>query len=116
MVVDDEPSVRTLSERALRQLGFEVALASNGREAIEVFRADPRRFAAVLLDFSMPEMGGDETLAKLREHRSDVPVLLSSGYGEQELADRIPQRSRVAFIQKPFPLPTLAKKLRKLLA
>ena len=116
LVVDDEPSVRTLSERALRQLGFEVALASNGREAIEVFRADPRRFAAVLLDFSMPEMGGDETLAKLREHRSDVPVLLSSGYGEQELADRIPQRSRVAFIQKPFPLPTLAKKLRKLLA
>ncbi len=84
-------------------------------EALELFRDDPRRFVLVMLDLTMPEMGGEETLTKLREQRSDVPVLLISGYGEQELADRIPQRRRVSFIQKPFHLGALAQKIRALL-
>jgi CheY-like chemotaxis protein len=115
LVVDDEGAVRTLAERALKKLGFEVVPASNGREALELFRTAPRRFVLVILDLTMPEMGGEETLTKLRDLRGDVPVLLTSGYGEQELADRIPQRTRVSFVQKPFQLGVLARKIRALL-
>jgi signal transduction histidine kinase len=116
LVVDDELAVRTVAERILGRLGFRVVPAVNGREATEIFRQDPGQFVLVLLDLTMPEMGGEETLLALREYRPDIPVLLTSGYGEQELEDRIPRRERVAFIQKPFQLDELAQKLRSMLA
>jgi FixJ family two-component response regulator len=68
-----------------------------------------------VLDLTMPDLGGDETLHRLREIRTTVPVLLISGYGEQVLSERFPDAQRVGFIQKPFSLDVLADRLWTLL-
>lgn len=102
LVVDDEETVRSTVARMLRAIGLEPVLASDGREALEVFRADPGRFALVLLDLTMPHMDGEETLAELRHHRSDVQVVLMSGFNQQEVLGRMSGKGVASFLQKPF--------------
>jgi len=72
LVVDDEETVRTVAARMLESFGFEVVLAADGREAISRFAEESPRFAAVLLDLTMPQMGGDEAFRVMRQLRSDV--------------------------------------------
>jgi CheY-like chemotaxis protein len=64
--VDDEPLVREVAKRALERAGFEVVLAENGRQAVEPYSQDGARIVLVLLDLSMPEMDGEQTLVELR--------------------------------------------------
>jgi PAS domain S-box-containing protein len=101
LVVDDEPAVRGLASIALRSLGFMVEEASTGREALDLFVADPGRFDLVLLDMVMPDLDGRETLAEMRKIRVDVPVVLISGYTEHDMAD-LPFGPTLHFLQKPF--------------
>src|SRR5262249_17438532 len=79
LVIDDEPTVRDVAERALRCAGYEVLLAANGREGIDLLIAHPD-IAAVVLDLAMPIMTGDQALPELRQLQPELPVILSSGY------------------------------------
>jgi len=102
LVVDDEQAVRQLARRMLERAGFDVLLASDGREALDVFRAHRTRISLVLLDLTMPSMDGEMTLRALRELDTAVPVLLSSGFSESEMAVRLAGCGLAGFVEKPY--------------
>ena len=107
LVVDDEETIRSTVARMLLLTGFEPVLVADGREAVEVFRADPGRFVLVLLDLTMPHMDGEETFTELRRLRADVRVVLMSGFNQQEALVRFPGKGLASFLQKPFNVETL---------
>ena len=115
LVVDDEEAVRLLAQRMLRRLGFEVLTANDGREALAAFRDHADTISCVLLDLSMPHMDGEETLRELRRIREDVPVILSSGFDEQETMNRFVDEADAGFLQKPYRLEDLAARLHEVL-
>lgn len=102
LLVDDEDVVRMVTCRMLEQQGFTVITACNGEQAVEYFRERRGEFACVLLDLTMPRMDGAATFIALREIRDDVPVVLTSGYSEEELSDRFSGHGFAGFLQKPF--------------
>jgi signal transduction histidine kinase/CheY-like chemotaxis protein/ABC-type amino acid transport substrate-binding protein len=116
LVVDDEPDVRRVAQTALSRAGLSVLTASNGREALAVIEARGDDIKAIVLDMTMPIMGGDEVLARLRTTRPDVGVLLSSGYTEPEVTRTIGAHYDCTFIQKPYRSTTLVEEVRRLLA
>lgn len=116
LVADDEETVRVIAARMLEALGFRVILAADGQEAVGRFRADPGSFRLVLLDLTMPRLGGEEAFRELRRVRPDVRVLLMSGYTEQEVTTRFAGKGLAGFLQKPFQLATLLAKVRQALA
>ena len=113
LVVDDEEAVRRVAKSILERCGFTVLDAGDGREAVRIFEACGSDVLAVVLDMTMPHMDGEETLTALRQIRSDVPVVLTSGYGEQSAAERIGAQEGVCFIQKPFEIEALLAKVRQ---
>ena len=115
LLVDDEDIVREPAARMLRRLGFEILTAANGKEALEVFRAHENEIVCVVLDLTMPEMSGEEAFRELRRMRSDLKVILSSGYGETESIRSFPGKGPDGFLQKPYQLKQLASKLREVL-
>jgi two-component system cell cycle sensor histidine kinase/response regulator CckA len=104
LVVEDEEGVREVVGRMLERLGFDVISAEDGIAALDLLERHNGSLSAVLLDLSMPRMGGQETLNQLRERRPDLPVVLMSGYTEQEVASKLLDGSTgaVGFLQKPF--------------
>jgi PAS domain S-box-containing protein len=115
LVADDEETVRRVAARMLESAGFRVELADGGAEAVERFRADPDAFRLVLLDLTMPGLGGEEAIGALRRLRPDVRVILMSGYAEPEVMARFAGQGLAGFVQKPFQLPTLLAKVREAL-
>ncbi len=114
LVAEDEEGVREVVGRMLERLGFQVLMAANGVEAIRVLDAHDGPLSAVLLDLSMPRMGGQEAFHHLRERSPDLPVVLMSGYTEQEVAAKILDGAGGAtgFLQKPFLPDDLSSVLR----
>jgi PAS domain S-box-containing protein len=116
LVVDDEPSVRSLASAILGSLGFEVLTATDGREALSSFEARAAQVAIVLLDLNMPVMDGEETLRAIRRLRPEVPVLLSSGYGEADATRRFAGLALAGFVQKPYSRDELVEAVQRVLA
>ena len=102
LVVDDEPSVRSLVESVLAEAAFEVVQAANGVDALAIFAHDSRRIDLVLLDLSMPSLNGLEILRALREIRPDVRVILSSGYGATDALTEVDPQTLAGFLEKPY--------------
>jgi PAS domain S-box-containing protein len=115
MLVDDEDIIREVMKKQLESLGYRVTLARNGLEAVEHFVRPGAATDLVILDMIMPGMGGGETFDRLRAIDPQVKVLLCSGYSLEGQAARILERGCNGFIQKPFSLEALSKKLRDLL-
>jgi CheY-like chemotaxis protein len=115
LVVDDEETVRVLAKLMLTRLGFQVLTAVDGRDAVATFGRQAEAIRCVILDVTMPHMDGVETLLALRAIRADVPILLSSGYTEQDVAMRAAAHEVSGFVQKPYTLKALAAKLRQAL-
>jgi CheY-like chemotaxis protein len=116
LVVDDEENVRRTARAMLEASGLEVVTAADGAEAVESFRTSATRFDAVLLDLTMPRMSGEKTFHELRRIDPGVPVLLMSGFDEQEAVARLEGRGLAGFIQKPYRLQALLGKLREVIA
>jgi signal transduction histidine kinase/ActR/RegA family two-component response regulator len=112
LVVDDEPFVRDMAADLLDELGFEAVLAEHGADAVRLVAAYGDEIDVVLLDLTMPEMSGDEALGAIHAIRPDLPVILMSGYSEQEVMARFDGRELVGFLQKPFQLSDLGAMLR----
>ena len=102
LVVDDEDSVRAVASALLRRRGFRTQEASDGVKALELFKAHPDTFDLVLLDLTMPNMNGEETLRALRDVSPTVNVLLMSGYNEADVTRMFAGRNLSGFLQKPF--------------
>ncbi len=115
LVVDDEETVRTTAALMLRRVGFEVALAADGREAVEIFAKAPGRFDLVLMDLTMPHMDGEEAFTEMRRLRDNVRVVLMSGFNQQEAVARFTGKGLASFLQKPFPLDGLTAVLQRVL-
>jgi PAS domain S-box-containing protein len=115
LLVDDEEMVADVGQKMLQKLGYKVALANSGREAVAIFKRMPHRIDLVVLDMIMPDMGGSETFDQLKILAPDVKVLLSSGYSIDGQASQIMERGCNGFIQKPFNLKLFSRKIREIL-
>jgi two-component system cell cycle sensor histidine kinase/response regulator CckA len=115
LVADDEPTVCSLASRMLRRFGFEVLVAEDGLQAVEIFRERHRDIACVLLDLTMPRMDGEEAFQEFRRIDPSVPVVLSSGFNEQDVVQRFTGQGLAGFVQKPYRLENLAAALEKVL-
>jgi CheY-like chemotaxis protein len=116
LVVDDEDYVRRLARQMLKRIGYDVLLAQDGREGLEIYRTHADEISAVILDLTMPGLDGGETLRELRRIRTDVPVLLTSGYSEVEVSEHVSGQPFEGFLPKPFQLEELRRALHTVLA
>lgn len=113
LVVDDEELIRNMARFTLERNGYTVELAGNGEEAVEKFRARPDDFAAVLLDLTMPVLHGGDALREIRRIRRGIPVVLSSGYAEDEAMLRFENFAPAGFLQKPYTATALARRIKQ---
>jgi len=115
LVVDDEEVVRQAAKMALQRYGYKVLLAEDGRGAIEIVRQRAGQIHLVLLDMTMPVMGGDEAFLHLAEIAPRIPVIASTGYSQNEAAQRFAGRQLAGFIQKPYTAAQLARLVKAVL-
>ncbi len=116
LLVDDELVVRSVAEKLLTKLGYNIVVASNGVEAIEIFEKGEIHIDLVLLDMTMPKKSGGETFTELRDRFDYVPVLICSGYlvdlSNFECANGdVPD----GFVQKPYQVENLAATVRSVI-
>lgn len=115
LFVDDEAALTQVGSRLLGRLGYRVIVAGSGQEAIEIYRRERDQIDLVILDMIMPGRSGGETYDLLKEINPSVKVLLSSGYSMNGQAKEILGRGCLGFLQKPFNLSDLSKKVRQVL-
>ncbi|MBK7978306.1 MAG: response regulator [Deltaproteobacteria bacterium] len=102
LVVDDEPAVRALATRILRSGGIVVVEARDGAEAAELFRRRGGEIDLVLLDVSVPRVGGLEALERLRELRPTLPIVVMSGFASRSLPASVLAHPATRYLPKPF--------------
>lgn len=102
LLVDDEEIVVDITSRMLARLGFTIVSARDGIEALEVFLRHRNEIRLVLSDVSMPRMNGWETLTALRQLSPGIPVILASGYSEEQVMDGTHPEKPQAFLGKPY--------------
>lgn len=102
LVVDDEEMVRDVAKRVLQLVGFTVQIARDGEHAIEMIQPDPSAFDCVVLDMMMPRLSGLETCRELHRIAPRLPVILSSGYNEQDATKDFAENGLAGFVQKPY--------------
>ena len=116
LLVDDDPPVARAIARILESLGYEVATCGDGTSALERFRAEPRRFDAVITDQTLPGLRGDQLTPALLELRPDVPVVICTGYSERLDEERARNLGAAALLMKPLDRAQLGEALRAVLA
>ena len=115
LLIDDEKMILDVGCELLEELGYTVLSALSGKEALEIFKKNSKKIDLVIMDMIMPGMGGGETFDHLRDINPDIKVLLSSGYSVDGQATKILRRGCNGFIQKPFNLNQLSKKIGKIM-
>jgi two-component system cell cycle sensor histidine kinase/response regulator CckA len=113
LLVDDEANVLSVTKRMLEYAGFTVITAANGLEAVAQFRQHGDDLRCVLMDLTMPHMDGETAFREMRKIRTDIPVILASGYSAQAIGQRFAGTGLAGFIEKPYQLATLVDTLRK---
>jgi PAS domain S-box-containing protein len=113
LLVDDEKMIRDVACALLEHLGYRVVVAASGAEAVETITHRGDTINLVILDMIMPDMDGGTTFDRIRAIMPRMPVLLSSGYSQDGQAIEIMQKGCNGFIQKPYALSELSKKIRK---
>jgi DNA-binding response OmpR family regulator len=114
LVADDDDCVRCLLERGLEQAGFEVRVAKNGREAVDLYRQFASEIEIVLLDVRMPEVDGPQALAALRKEYPAVRCCFISGHSGCYTPDELLSMGAQDYFRKPFSLQALAARLSEL--
>jgi len=115
LLVDDESIILEVGRRLLKELGYRVFIAGNGKSALKIFSACHDDIDLVILDLVMPEMGGKEVFARMKQIKSDLHVLLASGHSIDSQAREMIEDGCHNFIQKPFKLHELSGQIRKIL-
>ena len=115
LIVDDEEAILTMEKQMLERLGYQVTSRVSSLEALEAFRANPGRFDIVITDMAMPNMSGDKLSAELTEIRSDIPVLLCTGFSETMSEEKATSLGIKGFLLKPVVINDLAQKIREVL-
>ncbi len=115
LLVDDEESIRELGAELLDSFGYKVITASNGKEALEIYRVEKDRISLILLDLIMPVMDGKKCLEEILQIESKAKVIIASGYSEHGPANGIMEAGAKGFIDKPFDMRELLEKIRKII-
>jgi PAS domain S-box-containing protein len=112
LVADDETNVRSVTARMVQTLGFDVLTATDGDQALALYRERQAAIVALILDYTMPHRDGYEALAAVRAINPTAIVIISSGYTEEDIARRFQDVAPNAYIQKPFTIAHLRAALR----
>jgi CheY-like chemotaxis protein len=115
LLVDDEPIVRNSITEILQLKGYDVLQAENGRRALEIYQAEGSKIDLILLDMTMPVLTGMETLQRIREQDSQLPVILLSGYGEEQIDNQTMETLNTRFLKKPFKVDVLLQNIEEIL-
>jgi two-component system cell cycle sensor histidine kinase/response regulator CckA len=116
LVADDEEGVRSLVANILQDAGYTVELTADGAQAVKRLRDLGDQVRLILLDLTMPLLGGAEAAAELRRIRPNIPIIAMSGYGDIEVMQRFSEVGVDDFVPKPFSPDQLAAKVRDALA
>jgi two-component system cell cycle sensor histidine kinase/response regulator CckA len=115
LVVDDEKIIRDLLSRILDKLGYNVIIAEDGRQAMDIFKKRNADIDLVIIDLLMPEMNGRETTAGLKAINPDVAILLSSGQAETATTTTGGEAAVDGFLSKPYRVSQLAEAIEKVI-
>ena len=115
MIVDDEDLVTMLAQRVLTDEGYRIVTAKDGFQAIEIYRKLREQISLIILDFTMPVMDGADVFAELLQINPKAPVVLSSGFAEQERLRSMLARGLRGFIPKPYTQQKLLAQIRSVL-
>jgi PAS domain S-box-containing protein len=115
LFVDDEEMIIEVGRAIIENLGYKALIARSGEEAIKIYTKNNEKIDMVILDIIMPVMAGDATYYKLKEINPDIKVLLSSGGGIDSKVSELLNCGCNGFIQKPFNMKVLSKKIREIL-
>ena len=115
LFVDDELPIAKMGSQILERLGYQVTVRTSSVEALELFRSKPNDFDLVITDMTMPNMTGDELAMELIAFRSDIPVILCTGYSKKITDEKAAKIGIKAFAYKPIVTEDLAKTVRKVL-
>jgi two-component system, cell cycle sensor histidine kinase and response regulator CckA len=116
LVADDEETVRKVAKMMLENIGFEVMTVENGREAVNMVKEFPERFTAILLDLTMPELGGFEAYQEIRQTNAKIPVVLSSGYNKQDEVEDLHDPYPPVFLKKPYRIDSIRAVFKSILS
>jgi nitrogen-specific signal transduction histidine kinase/CheY-like chemotaxis protein len=114
LLAEDDEMVRNLAATVLRSAGYELLIARDGEEALEVLRRHASRIDAAVLDVVMPKKGGRVVYDAVEQQELGIPVLFTSGYAYEGLDDRLPEKS-VRLLQKPYAPRELLRRVRETL-
>ena len=109
LVVDDEQAVLSVTGQILSRAGYAVRAAASGADALAVVQKYGDTLGAVVLDLAMPQMSGLEALKQIRDVLPTIPVIVASGYSEEEAAEELAGNTITAFLPKPFSADALLK-------
>ena len=115
LLVEDEETLARLGEEALRVLGYEVIVCTSSVKALEIFRADPCRFDAVVTDQTMPDITGEALARELLQIRPDVPIILCTGFSHAISPEKAKAIGIRTYLLKPLLIKDLGRALREVL-
>lgn len=107
LVVDDDPEIMKMVSLVLKEQGYDLTIADNGRKAIEKVQSDLPEL--VLLDLNLPDISGKEVLRRIRETNEDIATIVITGYGGEKIAIDLMKAGAMDFISKPFEIEILLK-------
>jgi len=107
LLIDDEPAVRLVTGKMLSELGHQVVTADSGRRGLELLEQRPDAIDLVVLDLTMPEQSGEQTLVQLRGVRSTIPVVITSGFQAEDASTLLQMPNVVGFLDKPHTMTSL---------
>lgn len=102
LLAEDDPRIRSLIVSILEDEDYELTLAEDGMEAANLFEADMDRFDVLVLDCTMPKLSGTEVYRQVRQQRSNLPVILISGYHQEQVINNVGSDPYAWFVKKPF--------------
>lgn len=115
LIVDDEEAILGVWSRSLPSVGYQLTLIKDPSEALELFSSDPNAFDVVITDQTMPKMKGDELSERIRELRSDIPIILITGYSDSLQSKDTGEMSIDEFLIKPVSPHRLTETIRHIL-
>ncbi|TLS65985.1 response regulator [Mariprofundus erugo] len=116
LIVDDEAAIREAAAMVIEDMGFDTLEAVDGEDGVRVYREHQHEVVAVLLDMTMPKMDGKRCFTELRRINSEVKVILSSGYNEQEATVAFSGQRLAGFLQKPYRPESLQAMLKSIVS
>lgn len=115
LIVDDEASIATLTQKRLEMLGYKTTAMTSSKDALELFRAESNDYALVITDQTMPNMTGEQLTKELLNIRSDIPIIMCTGYSSRIDENKANSIGIRAFLMKPVDNKELSRTVRKVL-